>query len=197
MADTPIEISGFSLGEIDQVLIGDEVEVESRPLEPELGSVAVARLGEVFQLGLHRLIVEPNNTEQRAGHKKIRERRAKTLNSFTQIDQILANGCLGAIKRLWVLIIVQGAIADCHLYRPERLLGQTCRQLSVAGSGLQRFLIARIIVCTLFRDGFGALRTHKLKREIRLRFMENAFILKTELQLCCGKRLSPRILSLP
>ena len=56
LADTPIEISGFSLGEIDQVLIGDEVEIETGPLEPELGSVAVARLGDVFQLGPHRLI---------------------------------------------------------------------------------------------------------------------------------------------
>ena len=56
LADAPIEISGFSLGEIDQVLIGDEAEVESRPLAPEPGSVAVARLGDVFQLGPHRLI---------------------------------------------------------------------------------------------------------------------------------------------
>jgi hypothetical protein len=56
LADAPIEISGFSLGEIDQVLIGDEAEVESGPLAPEPGSVAVARLGDVFQLGPHRLI---------------------------------------------------------------------------------------------------------------------------------------------
>ncbi len=55
--DAPIEISGFSLDEIDQILIGDEAEaVEQGPLAPESGAAAVARLGDVFQLGPHRLI---------------------------------------------------------------------------------------------------------------------------------------------
>ena len=55
--DAPIEISGFALDEIDQIVIGDEPEaVEQGPLAPEPGAVAVARLGDVFQLGPHRLI---------------------------------------------------------------------------------------------------------------------------------------------
>ena len=57
LADAPIEISGFDLDEIDQIVIGDEVEVvEQGPLGPAPGAVAVARLGDMFQLGPHRLI---------------------------------------------------------------------------------------------------------------------------------------------
>ncbi len=57
LAEAPIEISGFTLDEIDQIVIGDELEVaEQGPLEPSPGAVAVARLGDLFQLGPHGLI---------------------------------------------------------------------------------------------------------------------------------------------
>jgi DNA modification methylase len=57
LANAPIEISGFSPDEIDQIVIGDELEVvEQGPLEPGPGAVAVARLGAIFQLGPHHLI---------------------------------------------------------------------------------------------------------------------------------------------
>jgi DNA modification methylase len=57
LLDAPIEISGFSPDEIDQIVIGDEQEVaEQGPLEPDPGAVAVARLGDLFGLGPHRLI---------------------------------------------------------------------------------------------------------------------------------------------
>jgi len=57
VADAPIENSGFSLDEIDAILIDDEAEAfEEGPLAPEPGAVAVARLDDVFQLGPHRLI---------------------------------------------------------------------------------------------------------------------------------------------
>jgi DNA modification methylase len=57
LADAPIEISGFSPDEIDQIVIGDELEVaEQGPLEPGPGAVAVARLGDHFRLGPHHLI---------------------------------------------------------------------------------------------------------------------------------------------
>jgi DNA modification methylase len=57
LAEAPIEISGFSSDEIDQIVIGDEVEIaEQGPLEPDLGAVAVARLGDHFRLGAHSLI---------------------------------------------------------------------------------------------------------------------------------------------
>jgi DNA modification methylase len=56
LVDAPIELSGFTLDEIDQIVIGDEPAVEQGPLEPAPGAVAIARLGDMFQLGPHRLI---------------------------------------------------------------------------------------------------------------------------------------------
>jgi DNA modification methylase len=57
LVDAPIEISGFSLDEVDQIMIGDEsTAAEQGPLEPGPGAVAVTRLGDLFELGPHRLI---------------------------------------------------------------------------------------------------------------------------------------------
>jgi DNA modification methylase len=55
--DAPIEVAGFDPAEIDQVLIGNELNgLETGPLEPNGGAPAVSRLGDVFLLGRHRLI---------------------------------------------------------------------------------------------------------------------------------------------
>ena len=57
LTDAPIEISGFGLDEIDQIVLGeDPAAVEQGPLAPKPGPVAIARLGNVFQLGPHRLV---------------------------------------------------------------------------------------------------------------------------------------------
>ena len=57
LTDAPIEIAGFSLGEIDQIVIGGDVDAtETGPLEPEAGATPIARMGDMFQLGPHRLI---------------------------------------------------------------------------------------------------------------------------------------------
>jgi DNA modification methylase len=53
----PIEVSGFALDEIDQVILGGEVDaIERGPLAPEASAIAVARLGDTFQLGPHRVV---------------------------------------------------------------------------------------------------------------------------------------------
>jgi DNA modification methylase len=55
--EVPIELSGFTVSEVDQILMGDEAEAPQRgPLEPDVGAVAIARIGDMFQLGPHRLI---------------------------------------------------------------------------------------------------------------------------------------------
>jgi ParB-like nuclease family protein len=57
LSDARIEISGFSLDEIDQITIGDELGVvESGPLAPDVNLLAGARTGDIFQLGAHRVI---------------------------------------------------------------------------------------------------------------------------------------------
>ncbi len=55
--DTPVEVTGFTLDEIDQILLGEEAQgIETGPLAPEANTVAVARPGDVFELGAHRVI---------------------------------------------------------------------------------------------------------------------------------------------
>jgi DNA modification methylase len=56
LSDAPIEITGFSPAEIDHIVLGGfDDGFERGPLEPS-STFAVARLGDVFQLGPHRLI---------------------------------------------------------------------------------------------------------------------------------------------
>lgn len=55
--DIPIEVSGFSLPEIDQIVFDGEAEVaEGGPLEPTDEIPAIARPGDHFLLGDHELI---------------------------------------------------------------------------------------------------------------------------------------------
>jgi ParB-like chromosome segregation protein Spo0J len=53
---TPIEISGFSAPEIDQILLGDDPPPhEQGPLAPAPGAIAVAQEGDIFFLGEHKI----------------------------------------------------------------------------------------------------------------------------------------------
>jgi len=57
LLDAPIEVSGFTLDEIDQIVICDDGDdVEFSPLAPQAGAAAITRLDDMFQLGPHRLI---------------------------------------------------------------------------------------------------------------------------------------------
>ena len=56
LADAPIEISGFSLDEIDQIVLGDGADgLEKGPLEPDPFATPISKVGDVFQLGPHRI----------------------------------------------------------------------------------------------------------------------------------------------
>ena len=56
VSDAPIEIIGFSPGEIDHVILGGAEGLEEGPLEPNPLAAAVAKVSDVFQLGAHRII---------------------------------------------------------------------------------------------------------------------------------------------
>jgi hypothetical protein len=69
LADAPIEISGFTLDEIDQIVLGEADDaVEQGLLAPEADAIAVARLGDVFALGPHRIVcgsaIDPETVRQ-------------------------------------------------------------------------------------------------------------------------------------
>lgn len=55
--EAPVEISGFDLEQIDQILLDDgEDHVEQGPVEPEADAVAITRHGDIWHLGDHRLV---------------------------------------------------------------------------------------------------------------------------------------------
>jgi DNA modification methylase len=57
VTDAPIEITGFSPAEIDQITLDDGADgLEQGPVEPEPGAAPVTRLGDIFQLGPHRIV---------------------------------------------------------------------------------------------------------------------------------------------
>ena len=69
LADAPIEISGFTLDEIDQIVLGEADDaIEQGPLAPEPDATAVARLGYIFALGVHRIVcgsaIDPETVRQ-------------------------------------------------------------------------------------------------------------------------------------
>jgi DNA modification methylase len=55
--DAPIEIAGFSPAEMDQIVLdGGDAGVERGPIAPDPSGTAVARVGDVFALGVHRVV---------------------------------------------------------------------------------------------------------------------------------------------
>ena len=57
LAGAPIEITGFTLDEIDHVTLDEgTAAIETGPMVPEPDAIPVARPGEVFVLGVHRVI---------------------------------------------------------------------------------------------------------------------------------------------
>ena len=57
LEDVSLEAAGFSSAEIDQVLLDDEAAVvEQGPLAPEPGREPIAKLGEIYSLGKHKII---------------------------------------------------------------------------------------------------------------------------------------------
>ncbi|MCJ2087489.1 site-specific DNA-methyltransferase [Methylobacterium sp. E-005] len=57
LEDGPLDVTGFTDGEIDQLLLDDESDtVEPGPLTPSADAAAVAQPGDVFVLGRHRLV---------------------------------------------------------------------------------------------------------------------------------------------
>jgi DNA modification methylase len=56
LLDAPIEITGFAFDEVDQIMLGEKSEaVEIGPLAPGAGAMSIAREGDVFALGRHRV----------------------------------------------------------------------------------------------------------------------------------------------
>jgi ParB-like nuclease domain len=57
LEDAPIEVTGFMPEEFDQIMMGEETSSAERgPVAPKPGAAPVARVGDVYGLGQHRVI---------------------------------------------------------------------------------------------------------------------------------------------
>jgi DNA modification methylase len=57
LEDAPIEITGFSMPEIDHIIIGEKpAAIETGPLTPEPGAKPIVQIGDIFELGEHYII---------------------------------------------------------------------------------------------------------------------------------------------
>ena len=77
LEDAPIEISGFSMAEVDQIVLGeDHAAAEAGPLAPDSNARPIAQLGDIFALGEHRIIcgnsTDPNVLEILMSDEKAR-----------------------------------------------------------------------------------------------------------------------------
>ena len=68
LEDAPIEITGFSMPEIDQIIIGEKAAaLETGPLAPEPDAKAIVQAGDIFALGEHLVIcgdsTDPDDVE--------------------------------------------------------------------------------------------------------------------------------------
>jgi DNA modification methylase len=76
VTDAPIEISGFTLDEIDQIVLSDGADgLEKGALEPDLSAISIARVGDIFQLGPHRIAcadaTDPETLRRLMGEREI------------------------------------------------------------------------------------------------------------------------------
>jgi DNA modification methylase len=57
LEEVSLDVTGFTVGEIDQILLdAGPASTEAGPLEPETDQEAVAKLGDIYEMGSHRLI---------------------------------------------------------------------------------------------------------------------------------------------
>src|SRR5262249_29717056 len=57
LEDAPIEITGFSMPEIDRIIIGEKpATIETGPLAPDPDAKPIVKVGDIFILGEHQII---------------------------------------------------------------------------------------------------------------------------------------------
>lgn len=116
LEDAPIEITGFSLPEIDQVLLDDEVDaVEQGPLAPEPDVQPVARVGDHFILGRHEIICG-DATDPRVLERLMHEDQAQLLLTDEPYNVKIAGHVTRGAHREFVMASGEMSDREFHVF---------------------------------------------------------------------------------
>jgi len=116
LEDAPIEITGFSLPEIDQILLDDEVAVvEQGPLAPESDVPPVARVGDHFILGRHEIICG-DATDPRVLERLMHEDQARILLTDEPYNVKIAGNVTRGAHREFIMASGEMSDREFHIF---------------------------------------------------------------------------------
>jgi DNA modification methylase len=116
LEDEPIEITGFSLPEIDQILLDDEVAaVEPGPLAPEPDVQPVARVGDHFILGRHEIICG-DATDPHVLERLMREDQARLLLTDEPYNVKISGNVTRGAHREFVMASGEMSDREFHIF---------------------------------------------------------------------------------
>jgi DNA modification methylase len=108
--DAPVEIAGFSLVEIDQILLDDGASAtEPEPLAPDSDAIPVARIGDHFILGEHEIICG-DATDPRVLAILMGEEKARLLLTDEPYNVKISGNVTGAAHREFLM--ASGEMSD-------------------------------------------------------------------------------------
>ena len=116
LEDAPIEITGFSLPEIDQILLDDEVvAIEKGPLAPGPDVQPVARVGDHFILGRHEIICG-DATDLRVLESLMREDEAQLLLTDEPYNVKISGNVTRGAHREFVMASGEMSDREFHVF---------------------------------------------------------------------------------
>ncbi|HVU22151.1 MAG TPA: DNA methyltransferase [Rhizomicrobium sp.] len=116
LEDAPIEIAGFSLPEIDQILLDDEfAAVEPGPLAPEPDVQPAARVGDHFILGRHEIICG-DATDPHVLERLMREGQARLLLTDEPYNVKISGNVTQGAHREFVMASGEMSDREFHVF---------------------------------------------------------------------------------
>lgn len=116
LEDAPIEITGFSLPEIDQILLDDEAPaVEQGPLTPQPDAEPIAHVGDHFVLGRHEIICG-DATDPRVLERLMHEDQAQLLLTDEPYNVKISGNVTRGTHREFVMASGEMSDREFHVF---------------------------------------------------------------------------------
>jgi DNA modification methylase len=112
LEDVPIEITGFSMTEVDQIVLGEEpAAVEAGPLAPEPDAKPVAQFGDMFAMGEHSIICG-DSTDPRSLEILMSDDEARLILTDEPYNVPVAGHVTGGVHREFLM--ASGEMSDAE-----------------------------------------------------------------------------------